>query len=78
MDDAQMATQAYQLRQAIEKESISIEENGIIITIGGDLKVKEITINNAEELNLKEAINHAIRKAQEMQVMKMKELISET
>lgn len=74
-DNIQMATNAYQLRQAIEKETVEVEESGIKITIGGDLKIKSISINSAEQNDLKEAINHAIRKAQEMQVMKMKELI---
>jgi len=75
MDDVQLATNAYQLRQAIEKEIVEVGENDINITIGGDLKIKSISINNVEQNDLIEAINHAIRKAQEMQVTKMKELI---
>lgn len=75
MDNAKMAADAYNLRKAIEAEVVEVEENGIKITIGGDLKVKKISLNDSEDDKLKDAINIAIRKAQEMQVMKMKEMM---
>ncbi|OGK31432.1 hypothetical protein A3F57_05890 [Candidatus Roizmanbacteria bacterium RIFCSPHIGHO2_12_FULL_36_11] len=75
MDKAKMMADAYQLRQAIEAEVVEVEENGIKITIGGDLKIKKISVNNSEDNTLKDVINSAIRKAQEMMVLKMKETI---
>lgn len=74
MDTAKMMANAYKLRQAIEAEVIEVEENGIKITIGGDLKIKKISINNTENDALKDAVNKAIRKAQEVQVLKMREM----
>lgn len=70
-----MMADAYRLRKAIETEIVEIEENGIKITIGGDLKIKKISLNNSEDNILKDAINTAIRKAQEMMVLKMKEMV---
>lgn len=75
MDKVKMMADAYKLRKAIEAEVIKIEENGIKITIGGDLKIKKISVNNAEDSILRDAINNAIRKAQELQVLKMKEMV---
>ena len=75
MNKIKMMADAYRLRQAIEDEVVEIEENDIKITIGGDLKVKKISLNNAENNTLKDAINNAIRKAQEVQVLKMKEMV---
>ena len=75
MDKVKMMADAYKLRKAIEAEVIEIEENGIKITVGGDLKIKKISVNNAEDTVLKDAINNAIRKAQELQVLKMKEMV---
>ncbi len=75
MDTAKMMTDAYNLQKAIEGEVVEIEENGIKITIGGDLKIKQISLNDLEDDILKNTINTAIRKAQEMQVLKMKQLI---
>ncbi len=70
-----MMADAYLLRKAIETEVVEVEENGIEITIGGDLKIKKLSVNNTEDNVLKDVINRAIRKAQEMQVLKMKELV---
>ncbi len=70
-----MMADAYKLRQAIEAEVIEVEENGIKIAIGGDLKIKNISVNNLEDGKLKDVINLAIRKAQEMMVVKMKEIV---
>lgn len=74
MDTAKMMANAYKLKQAIETEVIEVEEKGIKITISGDLKIKKISIDNTENDILKEAINNAIRKAQEIQVLKMREM----
>lgn len=70
-----MMTDAYNLRKAIEAEAIEVEKNGIKITIGGDLKIKKISLNNSENSVLKDVVNTAIRKVQEMTVLKMKEMI---
>lgn len=75
LDKAKMMTDAYQLRTAIEAEVVEVEENGIKITIGGDLKIKKISLSNAEDNVLKDTINKAIRKAQELAVLKMKEMM---
>lgn len=68
-----MMANAYKLKQAIEAEVVEIEENGIKITISGDLKIKNISSNNPDNEVLKNVVNNAIRKAQEIQVLKMKE-----
>ena len=75
MDTAKMMTDAYNMQKAIEGEIVEVEENGIKITIGGDLKIKQISINDKEDDILKNAVNSSIRKAQEMQVLKMKEIV---
>ena len=74
-DTAKMMADAYKLRKAIEAEVVEIENNGIKITIGGDLKIKKISVSGAEDGVLKDAINNAIRGAQELQVLKMKEIV---
>jgi len=75
MDNAKMIADAYSLRKAIESEIVEVEENGIKIIIGGDLKIKEISLKNTKDNILKDVINNAIRKAQEMMVLKMKEMV---
>ena len=75
LDKVKMMADAYKLRKSIENEVVEIEENGIKITIGGDLKIRNITLNNSENNIMKDAVNTAIRKAQEMMVLKMKEMV---
>lgn len=75
MDTAKMMTDAYNMQKAIEGEIVEVEENGIKIVIGGDLKIKHISINDKENDILKNAVNSSIRKAQEVQVLKMKEMV---
>ena len=75
MDKVKMMADAYNLRKAIETEVIEVEENGIKITIGGDLKIKKISLDNSEDSKLRDIINKAIRKVQEMTVLKMKEMV---
>ncbi len=70
-----MMADAYKIRKAIEAETVNVEENGIKITIGGDLKIKKISISGEEDNKLKNSINNAIRKVQELQVLKMKEMV---
>ena len=75
MDDVQMVTKAYEMRQIIEKETVAVSEGDIKIVIGGDLKIREMSYNTSTPDQVKNAVNSAIRKAQEMQVLKMKELM---
>ena len=74
MNDVKMMADAYNLRKVIEAEIAEVEENGVKITIGGDLRIKQISLNDSENNVLKDAINNAIRKAQEIMVLKVKEM----
>lgn len=74
-DNAKMIANAYRVKKSLESEIIEIEENGIRVQIGGDQKIKHIYINDVENTNVKEAINTAIMKAQDMMAIKLKEVM---
>lgn len=74
LNQAKMMADAYRLKKAIEAEVIEVEENGIKIQVGGDQKVKYLSIGGVEKKDLMDIINKGIRKAQEIAVMKMKEM----
>lgn len=74
LDKAKMMADAYRLRKAIEAEIIEVEENGMKIQVGGDQKVRYLSINGVENKALMEIINKGIRKAQEVAAIKMKEM----
>lgn len=75
VNTVKMMADAYRLKSVIENEIVEVEENGVKITMGGDLKVKKISVNDLEDGKMRDVINNAIRKAQELQVQKMKEMV---
>ncbi len=73
-DKAKMMAQAIKLKRAIESEIITFEENGIVIKVSGDQKIKELTVNGVANKNLTEVINKALKKSQEAAAHKMKDM----
>lgn len=73
-DKAKMIAQALKLKKAVEAEMVEIEENGILIKVSGDQKIRSLSINGAENKILVEVINKAMKKSQEAAARKMKEM----
>jgi hypothetical protein len=73
-DKAKMMAQAFKLKKAMESEIVEVEENGILIKVSGDQKVKFLTVNGIENKVLVEAINKALKKSQESAARKMKDM----
>jgi len=73
-DKAKMIAQAFKLKKVVEAEIIEYEEEGIIIKISGDQKIKFLSINGVENRILIEVINKALKKSQEAAAKKMKDM----
>jgi DNA-binding protein YbaB len=73
-DKAKMLAKAFRLKKAIEGEVTEIEENGIKVSVSGDQKIKNLTVNGVENRILLEVINKAMKKSQENAARKMKEM----
>lgn len=73
-DKAKMLAKALKLKRAVESEYVDVEENGVVIKISGDQKVKFLSINGIENKVLVEAINKALKKSQEAAAKTMKEM----
>jgi nucleoid-associated protein EbfC len=69
-----MRDQAMQIQKALSQEHIEVEENGIKIVISGDQKIEEVLVNGEENWQLKETINKAIKKSQEVAAKKLQEM----
>lgn len=70
----QLQQQAKQMQDALQKEELVIENNGVIIKIRGDQKILEVEIDGVMENRVAEAINDAIKKTQEMAARKLLDL----
>jgi DNA-binding protein YbaB len=72
-DKAKLLAKAFKIKRMIESEMTELEEGGIKIVVSGDQRVKQLSINGAENRMLLEVINKAMKKSQENAARKMKE-----
>lgn len=70
----QLQQQAKQMQEALQKEVLEIENNGVIVKIRGDQKILDVEIDGVMENRVAEAINDAIKKTQEMAARKLLDL----
>jgi hypothetical protein len=73
-DKAKLMAKAFKLKKALESELTELEENGVLIKVSGDQKVKYLSINGAENKVLVEVINKAMKKSQESAAKKMQDM----
>ena len=66
-----MREQAMQIQRLLEAEEVQVEKKGVEITITGNQKIKEIKTNGKNDEDIKEAINEAIKKSQELAAKKL-------
>lgn len=65
-DLKRMRDQAMQLQKQLAAEEVSIQKNGVDIVINGNQKIQSLKSNGRSDDNIKEAVNEAIKKSQEV------------
>ena len=73
-DLKKMRDQAMQIQRELQSEEVNVEKNGVEILITGDQKIKEIKINGKSDNDVKEAVNEAIKKSQEIAAKKLSQM----
>lgn len=66
-----MRDQAMEIQKQLQAEEINVEKNGVEILITGDQKIKEIKTNGKGDNDIREAVNEAIKKSQEVAARKL-------
>lgn len=69
-----MRDQAMQIQRLLSAEKIDVEKNGVKITITGDQKISEIKTNGRSDNDIKEAVNEAVKKSQELAAKKLSQM----
>ena len=69
-----MRDQAMEMQKVLQAEIMTVEKNGVSITIYGDQKIKEINSNGKQDNDIKEAVNEAIKKSQEVAAKKLSQM----
>lgn len=73
-DLKKMRDQAMQIQKALQAEQITVEKNGVVIVMTGDQKVVSITSNGRSDNDIKECLNEAIKKSQEIAAKKLAQM----
>jgi nucleoid-associated protein EbfC len=66
-----MRDEAMKIQRLLQAEEVKVEKNGVEILISGDQKIKEIKTNGRSDNDIKEAINEAVKKSQELAAKKL-------
>jgi len=70
-DLKRMRDQAMQLQRQLEAEELNIQKNGVEVLITGNQKIKVIKSNGRSDEDIKEAVNEAIKKSQQVAAKKL-------
>jgi len=69
-----MRDQAMQIQRELQAEKLTISKNGVDIVISGDQKIQSISVNNRSDNDVREAVNEAIKKSQEVAAKKLQNM----
>ncbi|MGH7246011.1 MAG: YbaB/EbfC family nucleoid-associated protein [Candidatus Levyibacteriota bacterium] len=69
-----MRDQAMAIQKELQKEQVEVEKHGIKILISGDQKIISIEVNGRNDDDVKDAINEAIKKSQEVAARKLAQM----
>jgi len=73
-DLQKLQQQAKQMQASLQKEQLTVEQNGVKVTIRGDQIIESIEVDGVVENRIAQAINDAIKKTQELAAKKLIEI----
>lgn len=73
-DLKKMRDQAMAIQRELQAEEVSVSKNGVNIVITGDQKIKSINTNGRSDNDIKEAVNEAVKKSQEVAAKKLAQM----
>jgi len=69
-----MRDRAMQIQKELAGEEVSVSKNGVDIVITGDQKIKSLNTNDKSDNDIKDAVNDAIKKSQEVAAKKLSQM----
>ncbi len=70
----EMRKQAMEIQRQLQAERLTIEKNGVMIEITGDQKIQNLSSNGRSDNDIKDAVNEAIKKSQEVAAKKLSQM----
>ena len=62
------------IQKQLQAEEVSVEKHGVQILITGDQKIKSLESNGKSDNDIKDAVNEAIKKSQEVAARKLSQM----
>ncbi len=73
-DIKKMRDQAMQIQKALQAEQITVEKHGVTVVMSGDQKLIDLMSNGKSDNDIKDCINEAIKKSQEVAAKKLAQM----
>jgi DNA-binding protein YbaB len=61
-----MRDQAMAIQRQLQQKQVDVNKNGVFVRISGNQKIIEIRTNEKSDNDIKEAVNEAVKKSQEI------------
>lgn len=69
-----MRDQAMAIQRELQQEEVVVEKRGVRVVMMGDQKIKILQTNGKSDEDVREAINEAIKKSQEVAAKKLQQM----
>lgn len=69
-----MRDQAMQIQRQLQAVELTVDKSGVQVTITGDQKIKEIRTNNRSDNDIRDAVNEAVKKSQEVAAKQLSQM----
>ena len=66
-----MRDQAMAIQRQLQQEIVEVNKHGVFVKISGDQKIIEIKSNGKSDNDIRDAVNEAIKKSQEVAAKKL-------
>lgn len=73
-DLKKMRDEAMAIQRELQQEEVEVQTHGIRVVATGDQKIKILQSNGRSDEDIKEAVNEAIKKAQEVAAKKLSQM----
>lgn len=73
-DLKKMRDQAMEIQRQLAQEEVIVDKNDVHIVISGDQKIRTLETNGKSDDDIKEALNEAIKKSQEVAAHKLSQM----
>lgn len=69
-----MRDEAMKIQKQLEQEVVEVSKKGVYVKISADQKIWELKSNGKNDDDIKEAVNEAVKKAQEVAAKKLQSM----